>query len=112
MNPRKKPKFKRHGEGILKRVGEKWRRPRGWHSKLRKKMKSKGKVPSPGYGAPKELRFLHPSGYKEVLIRNLKDLEKIDKEKEAIKIASTVGKKKRNMIIEKAKNLGIKILNP
>jgi large subunit ribosomal protein L32e len=58
------------------------------------------------------MRGLHPSGFKEVLIQSLKDLERIDKEKEAGRIAHTVGRKKRELIIQKASELGIKILNP
>lgn len=112
VNPRKKPKFLRQGSKAYKRLGEKWRRARGMHSKLRRKEKSKGKMPSPGYGAPKDLRFLHPSGFKEVLICNVKDLEKIDKEKEVVKIVHTVGKKKRQEILKKAEELKLKVLNP
>lgn len=112
VNPRKKPRFLRQSAKAYKRLGEKWRRPRGMHSKLRRKEKSKGKMPSPGYGAPKSLRYLHPSGYKEVLIHNVKELEKVNPEKEAIKIAHTIGRKKREEILKKAEELKIKVLNP
>jgi large subunit ribosomal protein L32e len=112
MNPRKKPKFKRWMSQAYKRVKESWRRPRGIHSKVRIRKKGKIKMPSVGYGAPKELRFLHPSGLKEVLISNLKDLEKVDPKTQAIRIAHTVGEKKRKEIIKKAEELKIKILNP
>jgi large subunit ribosomal protein L32e len=112
VNPRKKPKFKRQGSTYLKRVGDKWRRPRGLHSKLKVKEKSKGSIPKIGYGAPKELKGLHPSGFKEILIQSLKDLEKVNREKEAGRISHKIGKKKRQMILEKAKELNVKILNP
>ncbi|MDI6798801.1 MAG: 50S ribosomal protein L32e [Candidatus Aenigmarchaeota archaeon] len=112
MNPRKKPKFLRVSAKAYKRLGKKWRKPRGYHAKLRRREKSKGKMPSPGYGAPKALRCLHPSGFKEVLINSIKDLEKVDPKNEAIKIAHTVGKKKRQEIIKKAEELKIKVLNP
>jgi len=112
VNPRKKPKFLKQGAKYLKRVKKKWRTPKGRHSKLKVKEKSKGSMPSVGYGAPRKLRGLHPSGFKEVLIQNLKDLEIIDKEKEAGRISRTIGKKKRKLILDRAKELGIKILNP
>jgi len=112
VNPKKKPKFWKQGARYLKRVKKRWRRPRGTHSKLKKQEKSKGSIPNVGYRAPKNLRGLHPSGFKEVFIQNLNDLGRIDTEKEAGRIASSIGQKKRKVILEKAKELNIKILNP
>jgi large subunit ribosomal protein L32e len=112
MNPRKKPEFKRWMSQAYKRVKESWRKPRGIHSKVRIRKKGKIKMPSVGYGAPKELRFLHPSGFREVLVSSLKDLEKVDPKTQAIRIAHTVGEKKRKEIIKKAEELKIKVLNP
>jgi len=112
MRVSKKPKFLRQGAKAYKRLGMKWRRPKGIHSKLRKGLKSKGKKPSIGYRTPKTLRGLHPSGYREVLIQNLNDLEKIDVKKEAVRISRKVGKKLKMKILEMAKELKIKVLNP
>jgi len=109
---RKKPDFKRQGEKNLKRLGKKWRKPSGSQSKLRKHKKSRGYMPHPGYGSPKSVRGLHPSGFEEILIYNLKDLEKMDSKKQACRIASKVGKKKRIEIMKKAGELKIKVLNP
>jgi large subunit ribosomal protein L32e len=111
MNPKKKPKFIRQSGTYLKRL-KSWRRPRGNQSKLRMHRKSKGHMPSPGYGSPNALRGLHPSGYEEVLIFNVKDLEQINKEKQAARISSRVGRRKRIDIMKTAKELNIKILNP
>ncbi|MFH7882617.1 MAG: 50S ribosomal protein L32e [Candidatus Aenigmatarchaeota archaeon] len=113
MNPRKKPKFLRAMREAYRRLRKgKWRRPRGSQSKMRKRLKSKRKMPSPGYGAPKSLRYLHPSGFKEVLVYNLKDLEKINPEKEAIRVAHAIGKRKKSEIVKKAEEMKIKVLNP
>jgi len=109
---RKKPEFIRQGGKNLKRLGEKWRKPRGMHSKLRKHKKAKGFLPQSGYGSPKSVRYLHPSGFEERLVFNLNDLEKINPEKQACRIASTVGKKKRLEIMRKTEELKIKVLNP
>jgi large subunit ribosomal protein L32e len=111
IKKRKIPEFRRPLSGTIKRIKESWRRPRGLHSKVRQKEKSKLKMPDIGYRQPKEVRGLHPSGFKEVLVRNLKDLERVDPSKEAIRIAATVGKKKREEIVKKAKELKIRILN-
>lgn len=112
VNPRKKPKFKRWMSQTYKRIKESWRRPRGLHSKIRVREKSKIKMPAIGWGAPKALRGLHPSGLKEVLVHNLKELEKVDPKKEAVKIFHAIGKKKREEILKRAKELRIKVLNP
>jgi large subunit ribosomal protein L32e len=112
MNPRKKPKFLRQSTRAYKRLGKKWRKPRGYHSKLRRHEKSKGAIPSVGYGAPKELRGLHPSGFREALISTVGDLERIDTKTQAVRIAHAVGEKKRKEILKKAEELKIKVLNP
>jgi large subunit ribosomal protein L32e len=109
---RKKPAFIRKRGKIYKRLGLKWRAPRGIHSKLRMHKKEAGNLPRPGYGSPKSVRGLHPSGFEEFLVYNLKDLEKINPEKQACRISATVGKKKRLEIMKKAEELKIKVLNP
>ena len=112
VNPRKKPKFGRQGANYLKKVEDKWRRPRGLHSKLKLKQKSKGAMPKIGYGAPRSTKGLHPSGLREVYIQNLNDLKKIDNKTDAGRISAQIGKKKKMLIVEKAKEWNIKILNP
>ena len=83
--------------------------PRGADFKLKKE---DGKAPSTGYRTSKALRYLHPSGYREVLIHNAKELEMLaGRANVAARIASTVGRKKRGEIIKKADEIGIKILN-
>ncbi|HEC88688.1 MAG TPA: 50S ribosomal protein L32e, partial [Thermoplasmata archaeon] len=42
---------------------------------------------------------------------NVNDLEGIDGSKEAVRIAGTVGRKKRMEIIAKADEMGIRVLN-
>ena len=107
----KKPKFTKQGAGYLKRIKERWRKPRGTDSKLRKGRKGKPKKPSPGYGTRREERYFHPSGFKDVLISNPNDLDRINSKEEAVRISHSVGKRKRGIILEKAEKLGIKVLN-
>ncbi len=109
---RKKPEFLRQNWFRLKRLGKKWRRPRGRHSKLRRYMKAKGHVPNPGYGSPKAVRGLHPCGLREVRVFRPQDLEGLDPEKVCVRIASGVGEKKRREIVKKAEELKLKVLNP
>lgn len=112
MPKKKKLKFIRQGGKNLKRLGKKWRKPRGSQSKLRKYKKSRGFMPHPGYGSPKNLKGLHPSGLEDILIFNKNELEKLNSEKQACRIASSVGKKKKIEIMKKAEELKIKVLNP
>ena len=112
VNPRNKPEFLRALKESIKRLKGKWRKPRGKQSKMRLHKKGKRKVVRIGWGAPRHLRYKHPSGYYEILVENLKQLEGIDPETQAIRISARVGRKKRQMILEKAKELGIKVLNP
>lgn len=108
---RKKPEFNRYCHHKFKRLTKSWRRPRGLQSKQRRGILGKGAVVTIGYGSPSLVKGLHPSGYDELLVYNVNDLSLISPEYEAIRIASSVGAKKRIEIINKAKELDIKILN-
>lgn len=109
---RKKPKFRRQESWRYKRVTEVWRRPDGVDSKMRKKVKGWPKSVEVGYRGPKEARGLHPSGYVEVLVQTVDDVEEVDPKTQAVRIAHTVGAKKRVEITARAKERGIYILNP
>jgi len=108
----KKPRFKRQESWRYKRVKENWRRPRGKDSKMRKKVKGWPRSPEAGYRSPKEIRELHPSGYTEVRVQTVEDVNRVDPKTQAIRIAHTVGAKKRVEISARAEERGIHILNP
>jgi hypothetical protein len=78
---------------------------------MRRKIKGWPPTVSAGYKGPKVARGLHPSGYKEVLVHNAKEISKVDPKTEAARIAHTVGKKKRVQIIAEAKKKKVFILN-
>jgi large subunit ribosomal protein L32e len=107
----KKPKFLRAESWKYDRFSTAWRKPKGLDNKIRRKIKGWPPGPSMGYKGPKIARFLHPSGYREVIVCNEQDLSTIDPNTQAARIAHTVGKRKRALIIAKAKELNIKILN-
>jgi large subunit ribosomal protein L32e len=95
----------------LRNRKESWRRPRGIHNKIRRKLKSRVSMVEVGYGSPREVKGLLLNGKRPVLVHNLEELEKIDKEKECAIIASNIGKRKREQIINRAKELNIEIFN-
>lgn len=107
----KKPDFVRQESWRYKRVKSSWRRPRGRDSKMRKKEGGWLKSVEVGYRSPVKVRGIHPSGFEEILVHTPKDLEKVNS-KSVVRIGHTVGLKKRLIIIEKANELNLHILNP
>lgn len=108
---KKTPHFLRQEWFRYKRVPKNWHKPDGITSKMR--MNKKYRIPQArvGFRGPKLVRGRHPSGFEEILVYNVSDLENIDAEKQAARIGSTVGTKKRVAITEKAKELEIRLLN-
>jgi large subunit ribosomal protein L32e len=108
----KKPKFRRQESWRYKRVTDRWRKPHGIDSKMRKKVKGWTASPTTGYRSPKKTRGLHPSGFVETRVQSVEDLGGIDPELQAIRIARTVGGRKRVEILALAEEKGIHVLNP
>ena len=108
---RKKPVFIRQQYHQYKRLSKKWLHPRGLHSKLRKGMRYRTPRVRIGYRTPKKVRGLHPSGFEEVMVHNINDMEGLDPEKQAVRISGGVGGRKREDIVKKADEMGIRILN-
>ncbi len=108
----KKPKFRRQESWRYKRVSEIWRKPDGIDSKMRISKKGWPKLVEVGYRGPRKARGLHPSGYEEILVRNVDDLTQVNSETQAIRIAHTVGMKKRAEILSRADERHIHVLNP
>ncbi len=108
----KRPRFIRMNSWYLIRLGDKWRSPRhSLDNKIRRQKKGFPAMVKVGYRGPRMVRDLHPSGFEEVMVYNVKDLDRIDPTKQAARIASTVGRRKRLEIIKKAEELGIRVLN-
>lgn len=108
---KKRPSFHREDSHKVKGVKRKWRKPTGRHSKVRHQLRGYVKRVEPGYRSPVLIRGFHKSGIFPVIVNNFNDLNKIDKEKQGIVIASTIGKRKAVVLLKKAKELGINVLN-
>ncbi|MFB6162846.1 MAG: 50S ribosomal protein L32e [Halococcoides sp.] len=106
------PQFNRQDHHKKKRVPTSWRRPKGDLSKQRRGVKGKGDTVEAGFRSPKATRGLHPSGFEEVRVHNTDDLEEVDPDTQAVRIASTVGDRKRERIEERAEDADIRVLNP
>jgi large subunit ribosomal protein L32e len=108
---KKKPEFARHESWRYIKLKENWRRPRGLDNKMRRKIKGWPPTVSVGYKGPKITRGFHPSGYREVLVHNAKEISEVDPKTQAARIAHTVGKKKRTQIIAEARKKKVVVLN-
>ena len=107
-----RPRFIRQESWRYDRLAENWRKPKGKDNKMRKQKSGMPALVKVGYRSPKAARGLHPSGYRDNLIYNTAELARLDPKGDAARIAHGLGKKKLIEIINKAGELGIKVLNP
>jgi large subunit ribosomal protein L32e len=106
-----RPKFVRQESWRYIRLAENWRKPKGVDNKMRKQVSGVPPLVKVGYRGPKRARGLHPSGYRDRLIHNIRDLEKLDPKIDAARIGHSVGRRKRIDIVSRANALGVKVLN-
>ncbi len=102
VKKRKKRFFRQeyHIRKRLQRTG--WRKPRGFHSKMRKCIKSKLVKVKIGYGNPK---VGEPVAY----VSNLNELKATTAK--AVMIRGSVGAKKKVELINEAKKMGLRVMN-
>lgn len=108
----RRPKFVRQESWRYDRLAESWRRPKGKDNKMRRQLSGVPRLVKIGYRGPKKARGLHPSGYTDNLVFNVKDLGRLDPAADAARIGHAVGQRKRLLILAEAHNKGIKVLNP
>lgn len=108
----RRPKFVRQESWRYDRLAESWRRPKGKDNKMRRQVSGAPRLVKIGYRGPKKARGLHPSGYTDNLVFNVKDLGRLNPAGDAARIGHAVGQRKRLLILAEARNMGIKVLNP
>lgn len=110
----RRPIFGRQAANRYWRIGRDgaWRRPRGLQSKQRRHYGYRPKIVRVGYRGPAAVRGLTPSGFRPILVRTPRDLEGLDGKTEAAVIARTLGTRRRLVLEEEARKLGIHVLNP
>lgn len=135
----KRPTFLHQEHWKLKRFRKApWRKPRGKRSKMRTKERAKPFLVSIGYRGPREVRGWHPKGMPEITVYNVQDVERLEAEKEksktetkrrktkkktkkekgkgkenyVVRIASTVGTRKKIQIVKAAVEKNLYVANP
>tara|TARA_B100000029_G_scaffold194226_2_gene192259 strand:+ start:3710 stop:4396 length:687 start_codon:yes stop_codon:yes gene_type:complete len=109
---KKQPAFRRQEWFRYKRLSRTgWKKPRGDDSSQRKNRKYRSPMVRVGYGKIADARGLHPSGFEEILVNAAGDLDGLDPERQAVRIAASVGNRKRASIHDRADDLGLRVLN-
>ena len=107
---KKKPYFVKQMARQRKGLKNKWRKPRGSDSKIKIGKKDYPKKIKIGFKGPRKVRGLSRDGFNIVLVKNISDVMKVDKEKDIICL-SNIGNKKKIEIVKKCVELNLKFLN-
>jgi large subunit ribosomal protein L32e len=112
IKKRSHPKFLRpnYGRKSRSRIKLAWRRPRGIDNKKRLKIAYMGASPSIGFGQPAAIKHFHPAGMREALVQTPADLTGL--KGVLVRIAGSVGRKKRALIEKLASEMKLRVLNP
>jgi len=107
-----RPAFVRQESWRYVRIHPEWRKPKGVDNKVRRQDKGWPALVRVGYRGPVAARGLHPSGHYDVLVYRAKDLDALVPGRDVARIGGTVGAKKRDTILERANELGLRVVNP
>jgi len=106
-------KFRRHQSDRYRKVLPNWRKPKGIDNRVRRRFKGQILMPNIGYGSAKKTKHMLPNGFRKVLVHNVKELEVLMMMNRRFcgEIAHAVSSKKRKDIVERARQLSIKLTN-
>merc|ERR1712179_43699 len=107
-------KFIRHQSDRYIGLRASWRKPKGIDNRVRRKFKGMYLMPNIGYGSAKATRHMLPTGFRKVLVHNMKELEVLmmQNKKFCAEIAHGVSSKNRKALVERAQQLAIRVTNP
>lgn len=110
-NKKVKPRFIVKDSVFSARVKQRWRLPRGRHSRIRQMHRGAPALVAAGYGTPRAVRGLHSSGLRKVIVHNTKELVKVNPAEEGAVLASGIGRKKLLELITLAIEKKIRLLS-
>ena len=95
------------------RVGESWRKPRGIDSAVRRRFRGTLRMVNIGYKNNTKTRHVLKNGFKKFVVANLSDLECLlmNNRTHCGEIAHNVSAKNRVAIVQRAKELNVKLTN-
>ena len=107
----KKPRF--HRQDAHKRVKLKsgWRRPKGLQSKMRLKKRGYARNVSDGWGSPRAVEGLTRAGLRPIHIATIAQIDKLNPKTDCAIFVSTLGGKKREQLLLRAKERGVAVLS-
>merc|ERR1712141_589771 len=106
-------KFTRHQSDRYDKFSRNWRKPKGIDNRVRRKFKGMYLMPNIGYGSAKNTRHMLPTGFRKVVVHNVKELEVLmmQNKKFCAEIAHGVSTKSRKTLEERAQQLCIRVTN-
>jgi len=107
----RKPTFVRSYFSRKKNLKKCWRKADGLHNKIRLCHRGQPSRVEVGYGSPREVSGLSREGLLFVPVANVSQLKDMDSKSQIVVMSSTVGNKKRMVILSEAKKMGLKVYN-
>ncbi len=106
----RKPRFQMQDAHKLKRLKNRWRRPRGKDSKMRRQMIGYCASPAHGYSSPLAIRG-KVDGLNPVIVANMAQLGKVDPKNQIAIISAKVGTRIRLSLLKVALEKNIRVHN-
>jgi len=109
---RRPKKFRRQQWYEYKRLEDSgWRKPTGVDSAMRRHFGYEQPVVRVGFRGPAATRGLHPTGFQEVRVERVADLEKIDPKTQAARVSGGLGTRSLKLVYAEADKRGVRVLN-